>query len=165
MYDKFGEFDSAEEINRAAAAQKNEGDEEAVKEICKENGIDPEEAEDYMDGVIDELTTPLSAAIGKINVEQNHLKLGGILIDWADELRAECTTNSELSAAVRRKGKSLAGYIASLAEEGYKNRAVVHREIVDLAPECKKVVGSHEFAIGVPDKATRYNLMQQYYLG
>ena len=29
MFDKFGEFDSVEEINRAAAAQKEEGDEDA----------------------------------------------------------------------------------------------------------------------------------------
>ena len=28
MFDKFGEFDSAEELNRAAAAQRDEGDEE-----------------------------------------------------------------------------------------------------------------------------------------
>ena len=28
MFDKFGEFDSVEELNRAAAAQKAEGDEQ-----------------------------------------------------------------------------------------------------------------------------------------
>ena len=35
MFDKFGEFDSAEEINRAAAAQKAEGDDEAVMELTR----------------------------------------------------------------------------------------------------------------------------------
>ena len=30
MYEKFGEFDSFEELNQAAAAQKAEGDEEAL---------------------------------------------------------------------------------------------------------------------------------------
>lgn len=165
MFDKFGEFDSAEELNRAAAAQKAEGDEEALKDIAKENGIDPEEAEDYMDGVIDELTTPLSAALGKLKVEQEHLNLGGILIDWTDELRNECTNNTELRAAVRSKGKCLAGYIAALAEDGFKNKAIVHKDIVELAPEVKKFLGNHEFSIGVPDKSTRLSLMQQYYLG
>ena len=38
MYDKFGEFDSAEELNRAAAAQLREGDTEAIYIIAKENG-------------------------------------------------------------------------------------------------------------------------------
>ena len=30
MFEKFGEFDSVEELNRAAAAQKEQGDDEAV---------------------------------------------------------------------------------------------------------------------------------------
>lgn len=40
MFDKFGEFDSFEEINKAAAGQKEEGDEAALKDLAKENGID-----------------------------------------------------------------------------------------------------------------------------
>ena len=40
MWDKFGEFDSAEELNRAAAAQKAEGDREALIMLAEENGID-----------------------------------------------------------------------------------------------------------------------------
>lgn len=43
MYEKFGEFDSWEEINKAARAQLEEGDLDAIKEIAKENGLDPEE--------------------------------------------------------------------------------------------------------------------------
>lgn len=46
MFDKFGEFDSYEEINRAAKAQLEEGDLEAIKTIAEENGLDPEDAED-----------------------------------------------------------------------------------------------------------------------
>lgn len=37
MFDKFGEFDSAEEINRAAAAQLKEGDLDAIKTIAVHN--------------------------------------------------------------------------------------------------------------------------------
>ena len=44
MFDKFGEFDSAEEINRAAAAQLAEGDTEAVMAIALENGLDKDDA-------------------------------------------------------------------------------------------------------------------------
>lgn len=164
MFEKFGEFDSAEELNRAAAAQKEEGDEEALVNLALENGIDREEAEDYMDDCIDELTTPLSAAVGKLKVEQDHLKLGGILSDWADEVRAECITNQSLCRAVRSKSKSLAGYIGLLAEEGFKNKVNVHSDIVEHAPEVKKFLHGHEFSIGVPDKSTRYNIMRTYYL-
>ena len=45
MFDKFGEFDSYEEINRAAKAQLEEGDLEAIRTIAEENGLDPEDAE------------------------------------------------------------------------------------------------------------------------
>ena len=38
MFEKFGEFDSYEEINRVAKAQLEEGDLEAIKTIAEENG-------------------------------------------------------------------------------------------------------------------------------
>ena len=62
MFEKFGEFDSYEEINRAAAAQLKEGDKEAIYMIAKENGIDREDAEDYINGDLDQFATPLTAA-------------------------------------------------------------------------------------------------------
>ena len=45
MFEKFGEFDSYEEINRAAEAQKAEGDTEAILALAKENGLDEEDAQ------------------------------------------------------------------------------------------------------------------------
>lgn len=55
MFEKFGEFDSCEEINRAAKAQLEEGDLEAIRTITEENGLDPEDAEDFCTGAIEEL--------------------------------------------------------------------------------------------------------------
>lgn len=69
MFDTFGEFDSAEELNAAAAGQKAEGDTGALKELAEENGIDEDDVQDYMDGVTDSLCTPLTAAYGKLAVE------------------------------------------------------------------------------------------------
>ena len=165
MFEKFGEFDSCEEINRAAAAQKEQGDEEALILLAQENGIDKEDAEDYYDGAMDTLATPTMAAIGKLNVESADLKLGGVLQDWVDELRTMCIEDAAFARAVRRKGKDLAGYIAATAEEGFKNRTVVDRRIVDKTKQVKKIAGGHEFAIGIPDKRTRRCLAQEYYLG
>ena len=48
MFDTFGEFDSAEEINKAAAGQLAQGDTQAIKDIARENGLDPADAEDYL---------------------------------------------------------------------------------------------------------------------
>lgn len=164
MFEKFGEFDSCEEINRAAAAQKEQGDEEALILLAQENGIDKEEAEDYYDGAVGTLTNPTTAAIGKLAVESADLKLGGVLQDWVDELRTMCIESETFARAVRRKGKDLAGYIAATAEEGYKKRTVVDRRIVDKTDQVKKILGNHEFAIGIPDKRTRRKLAEDYYM-
>ena len=165
MFDKFGEFDSAEEINRAAAAQRAEGDTEALMQIAIENGTDKEDAQDYADGIVGELTTPLLAALGKLKVEKDDLKLTGVLSDWVDELNTMCTESPEFALAVRRKGKNLAGYIALTAESGYEHRAVVDKRIVEKTTTIKRIMGSHEFAIGIPDKRTRRELAEKYYLG
>lgn len=166
MFKKFGEFDSVEELNRAAAAQKAEGDERALMMMAEENGIDKEDIEDYLYDCTQELATPLMAAMGKLKVESEDLKLSAVLLDWLQELQAECAESLELARAVRKKGKSLAGYIAMLAEYGFKNRAVVDKKIVDkCSKELKQIVGNHKFSIGIPDKLTRKKLMQKYYLG
>lgn len=165
MFEKFGEFDSAEELNRAAAAQKAEGDLEALIALAVENGIDKEDAEDYMDDVVEDLVTPKTAAMGKLDLEKKDLKLSGVLLDWVQELVAMVMESDEFAGAVRKKGKSLAGYIALTAEKGYENRCVVDKRIVEKMDQVKKIVGSHEFSIGIPDKKTRKELATKYYMG
>lgn len=164
MYEKFGEFDSFEELNRAAAAQKAEGDEEALFALAQENGLDKEDVEDYLDGIVEELATVSMAAIGKLKLEKEDLKLGGVLSDWGDELMEMCMESQELAAAVRKKGKYLAGYIAATADSGWKNRVIVDKRIVNKTKEVKKIIGTHEFAIGIPDRKTRRELARAYYL-
>ena len=105
MFDKFGEFDSSDEINRAAAAQRREGDYEAILAIAEENGIDPEDAQDFIDGNVTALVTPLTAAFGKL----------------------------EMAEAVRRRGKSLKGCIAALLTWSFKNQRPVPKEIAKAA--------------------------------
>lgn len=164
MYEKFGEFDSCEELNRAAAAQKAEGDDEALFALAQENGLDKEDVEDYLDGIVEELATVSMAAIGKLKLEKEDLKLGGVLSDWVDELMEMCMESQELAAAVRKKGKDLEGYIAATADSGWKNRVIVDKRIVSRTKEVKKIIGTHEFAIGIPDRKTRRELARAYYL-
>ena len=69
MFDKFGEFDSCEELNMAAEGLKTKGDIENLHKLAEENGLDIEDTDDYIDGVTTELTTPAIAASGKIRLE------------------------------------------------------------------------------------------------
>lgn len=160
LYEKYGEFDSYKEINMAAANQKSEGDMNAIKEIAKENGIDEMDAEDFINGDVSELCSPLMAAAGKIKVEKEAMNLKEIMADWADDVVKECE-NEAFALAVRRKGKSLAGAIGAVLKESWKIKEKVPSEI-------KKAAGIHggnvSVEMGIPGRATVRKILKQYYL-
>ena len=114
MFEKFGEFDSWEEINKAAEGQKEEGDLEALKALALENGFEEADAEDYMDGVVPEFCTALLAAESKIRIEKKDLKPEGIMVDWIDYVIKLVSDDEKVCLAVRKKGKSLKGCIGQL---------------------------------------------------
>ena len=139
MFDTFGEFDSAAEINEAAANQLKEGDTEAVRQIAKENGLDPEDAEDFITGTVEELCTPLMAAYGKIKVESAEIKTEEIVNDWISYVKSRCLEDSAMAMAVRHKGKSLKGCIAALLGWSYKNMYEIDKDICNAAGVPVKV--------------------------
>ena len=159
MFDKFGEFDSYEEINKAAAGQKEEGDFTALKELAIENGIDEEDAQDYIDGVVDELCNTSMAAIGKINIEKKALGLTEIMADWADYIIKESIEDEKMALAVRKKGKSLAGAIGAVLKQSWKIKAAVPEEIMEAAGISARV------EMGVPGYATVTRILRDYYIG
>ncbi len=160
MWDKFGEFDSAEELNRAAAAQLAEGDTEAVLAIAKENGIDPDDAQAFIDGEEPELASIRMAAYGKLDIEKADLKLGEILEDWEGYIRLCCTEDEQMAIAVRRKGKSLSGCIAKLMKWSFEHKIQVSKEICKAAGLTRDPI-----YIGIPGQATVKKLITEYYLG
>ena len=168
MFEKFGEFDSAEEINRAAAAQLAEGDHEAVRGIAAENGLDPEDAEDYIAGDLQELCNTKLAALGKLKVEESDLKPQEIMEDWTAYIRYEVMENPDLASAVRKKGKSLRGCIALLLAWSFRNAKEVEKPIVqEAAKTCKEIntLGHGRAFLGIPGIRTSRKLILEYYLG
>lgn len=167
MFDRFGEFDSAEEINRAAAAQYKEGDEEAIYTIAKENGIDKDDAEDFMDGLLPELVNIRTAAIGKLQVEAEDLELKGIVSDWKDLLVEECMECEELSIAVRKKGKSLKCCIAELIRFAFENKVQVSDKIVSVTKithNGKEEKMQGPLYLGIPNRVETKKIIRKYYL-
>ncbi len=160
MFDKFGEFDSAQEINEAAAAQLAEGDTEAVYAIAEENGIDAEEADDLINGDIEELTNPLMAALGKLDVEAAELKPCEIMEDWLSYIRVRCQEDGQMAAAVRRKGKSLKGCTGALLGWSFKNQHEVDRDIIKAAG-----IKGGRITLGIPGMARAKQIITEYYLG
>lgn len=168
MFDKFGEFDSVEELNRAAAAQLAEGDTEAIVAIALENGLDKEDAEDYIDGIVDMLATPTMAAAGKLKLEAEDLELKGIVSDWKDQIFEECLASDLMCAAVRRKGKSLKECLAQILRYAFENKVRVSNKIVDITKVThngNEVPMQKPLFLGIPSKAEARKLIKQYYLG
>ncbi|MCI7610914.1 MAG: hypothetical protein MST02_17910 [Enterocloster clostridioformis] len=159
MFDKFGEFDSADEMNRAAAAQRKEGDNEAILAIAEENGIDREDAIDFIDGCVAAFVTPLMAAHGKLDIEAKELQPYEIMEDWLQYIKLRCAEEPEMAVAVRRKGKSLKGCIAALLEWSMKNQRPVDSEIL-------KAVGiNYKVTLGIPGMGRAKKIITEYYLG
>nr|DAJ90878.1 MAG TPA: PcfK-like protein [Caudoviricetes sp.] len=160
MFDRFGEFDSVEELNAAAEGQKEEGDMEALKALAVENGLDPEDAEDYMNGTWSQLANPRTAALGKLKVEAEHVKCAEIMGDWLDYIKDQCIEREEMQRAVRKKGKSLEGCIAEILKWSFAHQIPVDSHIASVAG-----VKANRVTIGIPGMATVKKIITKYYLG
>lgn len=120
MYEIFGEFDSAEEINMAAAGLLEEGDIDNILVLGKENGLE-DMASIYSGGALNELTDPMMAAIGKLNVERGQQEV----MDSAKRIPAEPIIEylqsrcmeEEIARAIRKKGKSIIDCLTYIEKE------------------------------------------------
>lgn len=127
MFDKFGEFNSVEELNEAAAGFKREGDLESLKELAIENGLDEDDAQDYIDGLSDELATLPVAAFGKLDMEEKQVSKAGLAERMAigvilNMTRTMCDTE-EMQRAVLHKGKRAEKLLSAM-----RNAAQRHKE-------------------------------------
>lgn len=160
MYDRFGEFDSAAEINETAVNLRKEGDVESIKVLAKENGIDVDIAEAFIEGDLLYLCDHMAAAIGKIEIEAAELKPVEIMEDWVEYLKSRCFESEEMAKAVRCKGKSLKGAIAALLTWSFKNQNPVDKDILKAAG-----VSAGRCTLGIPGMARAKKIMTEYYLG
>lgn len=161
LFEKFGEFDSAEEINECAAGLFQEGDTESLYTMAAENGIDKYDVEDYIDANGETfLVNPLMAALGKLEVEEKELKPQHIMVDWVNYIKTQCNKNDEVAKAVRKKGKSLKGCMGEILKYSFGMRAAVDKDIVKAAG-----INAGRVDLGIPNAAKVYELINTYYLG
>lgn len=160
MFDKFGEFDSAEEINETAAGLLKEGDLKGLREMAKENGFDEDDVQDYIDGIYPELANTYTAAWNKLDVEMQELKVCEIMEDWVEYIRIKMEEEEEMQRAIRKKGKSLQGCIAELMKWGFKNQYPISKEIMKEAG-----VTASRVTLGIPGMGTAKKIITKYYMG
>ena len=159
MYDRFGEFDSAAEINETAVNLRKEGDTESLKILAAENGIDGEILEAFLSGELLYLCDDMSAAIGKIEVESKEVECAEILEDWVEYIKAQCFEKAEVARAVRRKGKSLSGCLAEILAWSFKHQHPVDKKILTAAG-----VTAGRCTLGIPGIARAKKIITEYYL-
>lgn len=162
MEHKFGIFNTIEDLNRAAAAQKAEGDEEALIALAIENGLDKEDAEDYMNDITDSLCTPYMAAVGKLELEAKELKLESQLKDWKDfvvQMVME-SKSEDLCNAVFSPDKQLVNVLAAGLKKASQNRIRVNDKIVKAAG----LPGNAAY-IGMCGRDELKKIVMDYYMG
>lgn len=151
MFDKFGEFDSAGELNKAAAGQLEENDIKSLMELAAENGIDEADVQDYINGDTDELCSDIMAAYGKLEVEKKDIKgkygmAKRVALREIFNMACSMLCNDEMFAGAVRKKKKRIEQIYALME----NAAKKHREgSVGVVPTTDK---------------TLENIIRKYYL-
>lgn len=128
MWDKYGEMNSAEEINEKAKKMREEGKPEELKEMAKENGLDEDMVDFFLEGEMDIICDNMSAAIGKLQVEIEHYQkqyaanAKEVVEALESMMSRECVklsvhkygvdididvTGDNLAEAIRSKGKDL----------------------------------------------------------
>lgn len=160
MFDVFGEFDSAGEINELAVNLRKEGDMDSIRDVARENGIDQEVADLFISGDLLFLADDMAAAIGKIDVEAAAMKPAEIMEDWTEYIKAQCFTSEEMAQAVRRKGRSLKGCIAALLKWSFGNQQQIDKDIIKAAG-----VTAGRVTLGIPGMGTAKRIIRDYYLG
>lgn len=160
MFDKFGEMDSFEEINELAENLINEGDLASLKEMAKENGIPEEVVQLYLDMDIPVLCDPLTAALGKIEIECAELKPKEIMEDWVEYLKGQCMENEQITFQVRKKGKCLKGMIGALLKWSFGHQQQIDKDIIKAAG-----VSAGRVTLGIPGMGRAKKIIRDYYMG
>ena len=157
MFEKFGEM-TLEELNSAAEGMKNEGDLDSLKLMAQENGLDPEDAEDYADGMAQELATPVMAALGRIKIQKAEMKPQDIMEDWVSYIEQQIVDKPEMAEGVMKKGKNLQGCIGALLKWAFGHQQQIDEDILKAAG-----VSNARVTLGMPGIGQAKKIITGYY--
>lgn len=176
MFDVYGNFDSAEEINQKAEELFNKGDLDGIRVLAKENGIMSSETNAYLSGETEQLCDEFGAAGGKLELEEQEIVMVGVMEDWLGYIETLCFDDSTMARAVRRKDKSLKGCFAELLLWSLQNQKPVDKGVL---AEAKTIISKRNIdlkkygieprwldrtTIGIPNMGTARKLIKKYYL-
>ena len=135
-------FKTVKELNDKAAELKSAGDLSELVKLAEENGLEKEDAEDYMDSDDPEdcLCNATMAAIGRLNMEEQDLHLESQMKDWKDFIVQMLTEypidhadgdRDALGNAVFNPAKCLLDVLAAGMKLASEHRIKVDKRIID----------------------------------
>lgn len=128
MFEKYGEL-TLQELNDTAKGLADEKDLESLKVLANENGLDPDDATDYMEGMTETLATPMTAAMGRLSEEYREA-VSKSASPWEVmplktiyEMAKTMVTDSEFALNVMQKGKRMNEILETMRNEAQKKGA------------------------------------------
>ena len=184
MFARFGEFGSAEEINQKAKELFNAGDLDGIRALASENGIPSEYVEAYFslwagktrEGDPPVLCDALTAAVGKLDMEEQEIVMVGVMEDWLNYIQAQCMEDDKMAIAVRKKGRNLVDCLGKILLWSLTNQKKVDKSVLSSAEKLikKQNVNLRQYgmeprylqytSIGIPNMSTARQLIREYYL-
>ncbi|MCI8409796.1 MAG: hypothetical protein HFJ09_11105 [Lachnospiraceae bacterium] len=112
MFERFGEFNSVEELNAAAEGFLKEGDTESLYALAEENGIDREDAEDYISGDTEVFATLSMAVFGRLSVQEKEISkeknvMERMIKKQILEMVKSICIEQDMATAIMKKGKNV----------------------------------------------------------
>lgn len=150
-------MNNIEELNKKAEELKLMKDLKGLNKLCKDNGVDEEDAADYMEGYIENLFTPFIFAMGKLNEEKKKLDLPTEMIYYTDSIM-ELAKDPSLATAICSPDKNLVGALGALLKVASKNRKEIPEAIVKAAGYNGKIF------TGNIDKVVFKDTVRKYYM-
>ncbi len=119
MFEKFGEYDNVDEFNDRARELISEP--ASLRTLAEENGIDPEDVEDYMAGEMKDLADAASYALGRIKVELENTKIDRQAAEYIAAIARKVLTNGRKA---HFKGRTFEAIMKAFGEKAKKNNQV-----------------------------------------
>lgn len=119
MFEKFGEYDNVDEFNDRARELISEP--ASLRILAKENGIDPEDVEDYMAGEMKDLADAASYALGRIKVELENTKIDRQAAEYIAAIARKVLTNGRKA---HFKNRTFEAIMKAFKEKAKKNNQV-----------------------------------------
>lgn len=130
MFKKYGEL-TLQELNDTAKGLADEKDLESLKVLANENGLDPDDATDYMEGMTETLATPMTAAMGRLSEEYREAvsKSGSawevMPLKTIYEMAKTMVTDTGFALHVMEKGKRMDKILKAMKSEAQKGGKAV----------------------------------------